>query len=279
MIASPLERIKLIAQLTADNRLKATDKHVVALLLGEYVNSDDGLCFPSYNTIARKLGIHRVTAINSVKRLVALGIVVKVATGNNKRQSNTYRFTGTSSASATNCVSTSSARAIELVAPALPQLVAPALPEQGNRNKVMEHEKINSASRMNADWRVSEEDRDWAKDKSYTWDQVEEAAKEFRLWYMAKGKNVKCDAKGWSKKWREWISKEKPLHVDQFGNPIEVDVFPDDDELLMEIGREIDRMANDLRTTNPTPNEAAKVIEKIAEKFRKMQCIEMSRAA
>ncbi len=38
---------------------------------------DDGICFPSYNTIAEKIGIGETKAKNVIKRLIELGIIKK----------------------------------------------------------------------------------------------------------------------------------------------------------------------------------------------------------
>ncbi|MBQ2897971.1 MAG: helix-turn-helix domain-containing protein [Clostridia bacterium] len=38
---------------------------------------DDGICFPSYNTIAEKIGIGETKAKNAIKRLIELGIIKK----------------------------------------------------------------------------------------------------------------------------------------------------------------------------------------------------------
>ena len=38
---------------------------------------DDGICFPSYNTIAEKIGIGETKAENAIKRLIELEIIKK----------------------------------------------------------------------------------------------------------------------------------------------------------------------------------------------------------
>jgi hypothetical protein len=94
-------------------------------------------------------------------------------------------------------------------------------PCQENNAKI----RNNSASRMNAGWRLSDADKAWAESKGYNYHQIMEVAERLSTW--SKGKSVR----DLSAEWRKWIAKEKPLNVDQFGIPIKVDVYPDDDEL------------------------------------------------
>jgi len=48
----------------------------VLVALADFAN-EDGLCFPSYETIAKRCNINRRMAIYSVKSLVKLGLVKK----------------------------------------------------------------------------------------------------------------------------------------------------------------------------------------------------------
>lgn len=41
------------------------------------LSDDDGICFPSYNTIAEKIGIGETKAKNAIKHLIELGIIKK----------------------------------------------------------------------------------------------------------------------------------------------------------------------------------------------------------
>ena len=41
------------------------------------LSDDDGVCFPSYNTIAEKIGIGETKAKNAIKHLIELGIIKK----------------------------------------------------------------------------------------------------------------------------------------------------------------------------------------------------------
>lgn len=42
------------------------------------LSDDDGICFPSYNTIAEKIGIGETKAKNAIKHLIELGIIKKI---------------------------------------------------------------------------------------------------------------------------------------------------------------------------------------------------------
>lgn len=60
---------------TKNARLK-----LVAIILADYADVD-GVCWPSYRTIAKRANIHERSAQRHVKQLIKLGIITKLRTG------------------------------------------------------------------------------------------------------------------------------------------------------------------------------------------------------
>lgn len=63
--------IKTMSQVWEQSRVKGTDK-LALLALADYAN-DDGFCFPSYGSFAKKVGVAQRQAMRVVSKLEALG--------------------------------------------------------------------------------------------------------------------------------------------------------------------------------------------------------------
>ena len=75
----------------ADSNLWNCDKSV-AVFLSFHLNRETHACFPSYATIGKGVGIDRLNARRSIKRLIARGYLIREQRG--KGQSNLYFPTG-----------------------------------------------------------------------------------------------------------------------------------------------------------------------------------------
>ena len=67
-----LDKHMLILLMTADTRLSQTELRVGIVLL-EYYNQQTGAAWPSHNTMAGDIGVHRTTAIRAVNGLIEKG--------------------------------------------------------------------------------------------------------------------------------------------------------------------------------------------------------------
>ena len=74
-----------------DEKLTGADLRVY-IILCEHMSLETATCFPSYKTIAKKAGYSRITAINSVNKLVKKGLIAKDAVFSDEgdRASNKY---------------------------------------------------------------------------------------------------------------------------------------------------------------------------------------------
>jgi Helix-turn-helix domain len=76
-----------LRSIIADSNLWNCDK-AVAGFLSFHLNRETRSCFPSYATIGKGLGIDRLNARRSIKRLIAYGYLVRARRG--RGQSNLY---------------------------------------------------------------------------------------------------------------------------------------------------------------------------------------------
>ena len=86
------DKAALASDITADGRLRASDKVVALALLFRFHNTRTGQCNPSYERLAKSCGLERRAVINAIHRLEAASrLTINRTTGGRNRR-NQYWF-------------------------------------------------------------------------------------------------------------------------------------------------------------------------------------------
>jgi DNA-binding MarR family transcriptional regulator len=80
------DKARLVSSIIADVRLTPNQRLVAVALAVRFHNTKTGRCFPSYETLAKAVGLKRRAAIDAVRKLEQIGWVsVERSTGGRDR--------------------------------------------------------------------------------------------------------------------------------------------------------------------------------------------------
>ena len=237
---------------------------IVLLMMANRFNEDQGVCWPSHETLAKECGMDRRSIIRQIDKLTCLGLisVIKNVHKNNLNSVNQYRlnlekigklkkdklnktYSDTESLRSDRKSQGSDRESLGVVTESHTKLLIETIKEPIKEKR---DKKEKSATRINPNWTLSEKNKEYCLLKRPDLNPDITAEKFFNHWVSKPGKDAsKLD---WDATWRNWVLSERQCQQPQIS-------FKEQDRLReQERQKEMLRAIQDRNFTNEDINNS-----------------------